>query len=308
MNDINEPGADAGITIRRQLTRLAIVTGLLVLCFSRPLVSVVGFSLHDQFLSYIPLVPFISAYLIWSNKQRLVLDITPGWVGAVPFGLAGCGLVAGYWVASRSGWQPGKQDYLSLMMLAFVCLFLGAGWALMGSKIMRQILFPAAFLIFAVPLPTSWMASIETFFQYTSAETAQAFCAVYGTPTILDGLDLHMPGFTLTVAPECSGIHSSMVLLMTALMAGYLFLDRFWTRTVLVLAVIPLAILRNGFRIFVVGELCVHISPSMIDHPIHRKGGPLFFALALIPFLLLLVFLRRLNSTGRLPIKSEPQP
>jgi hypothetical protein len=59
-----------------------------------------------------------------------------------------------------------------------------------------------------------------------------------------------------------------------------------------------LAILRNGFRVFVIGELCVHVSPSMIDSPIHRKGGPIFFALSLIPFFLFLVLLRKLDSNA----------
>jgi hypothetical protein len=31
----------------------------------------------------------------------------------------------------------------------------------------------------------------------------------------------------------------------------------------------------------------------MIDSPIHHQGGPLFFALSLIPFFLLLLFLRK---------------
>ncbi len=59
------------------------------------------------------------------------------------------------------------------------------------------------------------------------------------------------------------------------------------------LAVIPLAVLRNGFRVFTIGELCVHIGPQMIDSPIHHQGGPLFFILSLVPFLLLLYLLIR---------------
>jgi hypothetical protein len=34
----------------------------------------------------------------------------------------------------------------------------------------------------------------------------------------------------------------------------------------------------------------------MINSPIHRRGGPIFFALSLIPFFLLLVFLRKRES------------
>jgi exosortase/archaeosortase family protein len=51
--------------------------------------------------------------------------------------------------------------------------------------------------------------------------------------------------------------------------------------------------LRNGFRIMMIGLLCVNVGPEMIHSLIHRRGGPLFFALSLIPFLLALWWLRR---------------
>ena len=88
-----------------------------------------------------------------------------------------------------------------------------------------------------------------------------------------------------------------MVLFMVGWIAGYMFLNRAWQRAVLVLIVIPLAIIRNGFRICVVGELCVRISHDMINSPIHRKGGRLFFAMSLVPFVLILVFLEKIQCT-----------
>jgi exosortase/archaeosortase family protein len=65
----------------------------------------------------------------------------------------------------------------------------------------------------------------------------------------------------------------------------------------LALSVIPLAILRNGFRIFVIGMLCVHVDRGMINSWVHRKGGPLFFALSLLPFFALLLWLRRSEAS-----------
>jgi exosortase len=152
------------------------------------------------------------------------------------------------------------------------------------------------------------MNQIDTFFQYTSAATAEWFFPICGTHVARDGLVLQLPNFGLTVAPECSGIHSTMVLFMVAWIAGYMFLNRPWQRLILVLIVIPLAIVRNGFRICVVGELCVRISHDMINSPIHRKGGPLFFALSLVPFVLFLVFLRKFNAPTIPPTQSPPQP
>ena len=107
------------------------------------------------------------------------------------------------------------------------------------------------------------------------------------------GLFFQLPGIRLEVAPECSGIHSTLVLFITSLIAGQLFLRAQWKRGLLVLAVVPLGIVRNAFRIWSIGELCVHIGPRMINSPIHRRGGPLFFMLSLIPLFLLLYYLRR---------------
>src|SRR5664280_619940 len=36
---------------------------------------------------------------------------------------------------------------------------------------------------------------------------------------------------------------------------------------------------------------CARLGPEMIDSPIHRQGGPVFFALSLVPFFLLLIVL-----------------
>ncbi len=102
-----------------------------------------------------------------------------------------------------------------------------------------------------------------------------------------------LPGVVLEVAQECSGIRSSWVLFITSLLASHLFLRGPWRRIVLVAFVIPLGIVRNGFRILVIGLMCVYIGPHMIDSVIHRHGGPLFFVLSLGPLFLLLWWLRR---------------
>jgi exosortase/archaeosortase family protein len=87
-------------------------------------------------------------------------------------------------------------------------------------------------------------------------------------------------------------------LFITSLLASHLFLRSPWRRIVLVAFVIPLGNLRNGFRILVIGLLCVHVGPHMIDSIIHRQGGPLFFALSLVPLFLLLWWLERQERKG----------
>jgi len=115
------------------------------------------------------------------------------------------------------------------------------------------------------------------------------------------GTLFELPGIVLRVAQECSGIRSSWVLFITSLLASHVFLRTRWRSVVLVAFVIPLGILRNGFRILVIGLLCVHVGPHMIDSTIHHQGGPLFFALSLVPLSLLLWWLRRQEQRLNLP-------
>jgi exosortase C (VPDSG-CTERM-specific) len=148
-----------------------------------------------------------------------------------------------------------------------------------------------------IPFPVALVDAIESFFQTTSAVTAATFFKVAGLPFFRSGTFFQLPGINLEVAPECSGIRSSLALFITSLVAGQLFLRSAYKRIILACFVIPLGIVRNGLRIFVIGELCVQISPDMINSYIHHKGGPIFFALSLLPFSLFLYLLVRSEST-----------
>jgi exosortase len=158
---------------------------------------------------------------------------------------------------------------------------------------MKSIAFPSALLFAAVPMPLDLENSLEALSQVGSTFVATALFGISGTAVFQQGNVLRLPGIVLEVARECSGIHSSWVLFITSLIAGYMFLRTPWRRFLLASCVIPLAILRNGFRVFVIGMLCVYIDPGMIDSWVHRKGGPLFFLLSLVPFFALLLLLRR---------------
>jgi exosortase C (VPDSG-CTERM-specific) len=157
-----------------------------------------------------------------------------------------------------------------------------------------------------VPFPTVVHNWLESFLQRGSAMTAYALFEISGTPVFYNNLDLQLPGFALQVAPVCSGIHSSLVLFLTSLIAGHLFLRSPWNRGILALAVLPLGLLRNGFRIFVIGQLCVHVGPEMIHSVLHRDSGPVFFVLSMVPFFLVLILLRRSEQKSMGIVRRQP--
>ena len=271
----------------------ALMAMILVLCFSVPLYQLAMFTIGNDLYSYILLIPFVSIYLASLKWKSLPPFSEVARIPAAGFFAGGLVMLGGYALAIHSALQLSEDDYLAFMMSAFVLFFTSGSCLFLGRKIVRSLAFPIGFLVFMVPMPGFLLDWTESFLQSGSALAADAFFTMSGTTFFRDDLVFQLPTISLRVAPECSGIHSTLVLFITSMVAGHLFLRSPWKRAVLVLAVIPLALLRNGFRVFVIGELCTHIGPQMIDSPIHHRGGPLFFALSLIPFFLLLIFLRK---------------
>ena len=207
----------------------------------------------------------------------------------------------GYFFALHSGPKLAPADAIAWTSFSFFLLFVATCLLCLGKQTLRTLAFPLGFLIFLVPFPVIVRDAIESFLQHRSADAAELLFGLAGTPLLRHGVEFQLPGFSLQVAPECSGIRSTLVLFITSLVAGQLFLRSPWKRALFALAVIPLGILRNAFRIVTIGELCVHVDPSFIDSPIHHRGGPVFFMISMIPFILFLYLLRKTDIPEQKP-------
>jgi exosortase C (VPDSG-CTERM-specific) len=274
-------------------SQLGATLAVFAVLFSKPLWDLMRLCLSNDLYSYIPLIPLVSAFLIWTDRRKLPKDSVPSrGLALLPAGAA-LAVLGIYVLARRSGWVPDIIDHLAVMVLALLLLVLSAGLFILGKAFLGAVGFPVFYLIFAIPMPTAMRDWLESFLQHKSADVADLLFSISGMPVFRQELVFQLPGFSFQVAPECSGIHSTWVLVVLSFLAAYLFLQSGWRRAALIAAVLPLALLRNGFRIFVIGELCVHISPDMINSYIHRHGGPIFFVLSLIPFALLLAVLQK---------------
>jgi exosortase C (VPDSG-CTERM-specific) len=260
----------------------------LTVAFIRPLAALATYAAATDLHSHILLVPVISAYLIYIRRKQLPKEYVSSWAPAFISLLAG--LAA--WLATRN-LTLSQNDILSLTAFSFLCLIVTGGFVFLGRKWMTAAAFPFAFLIFMVPLPDIVADWLGTASKLASAEVAALFFGIAGTPMLRDATVFQLPGIAIQVAQECSGIRSSWVLFITSVLASYLFLKHPWRRAVFIAFVIPLGIVRNGFRVLVIGLLCVHVGPHMIHSVIHKNGGPIFFVLSLIPLFLFLWWLRR---------------
>jgi exosortase C (VPDSG-CTERM-specific) len=266
---------------------------LLLAAFGLPLLGLANYAAHSSLHSYILLIPFVSGYLLYLRRDQLPKSR----IADLPLGILSlaCGLgvfLLTFWL-DPAGRAPANNYYFVLLTISFLCCLAAGVFLFFGRDWTRAAAFPLAYLIFMVPMPNAMADALESASKYASAEVANILFHLSGTPILRAGRVFQLPNITIEVAQECSGIRSSWVLLMTSILAANLFLKTSWRRTVLVAFIIPLGILRNGFRILVIGLLCVNVGPQMIHSPIHTRGGPVFFVLSLIPLLLLLWWLRK---------------
>jgi len=278
---------------RPERRRIAACAGWILsgtVAFAQPLVGLVKYASESPLNSHTPLIPLVTGYLLFIQRKSLPAATHTSLAGTLLMVALG---VAALSVVTVNSGSLSPNDVLSLQILAYVAYLAAGGFLFLGRHWMAQAAFPMSFLVFMVPLPDVVVMRLEDALVLASADVAAWMLKATGTPVLRNGTIFTLPTITLEVARECSGIRSSWVLFITSLVASHMFLKSPWRSFVLVAFVIPLGILRNGFRILVISLLCVNVGPHMIDSVIHHRGGPIFFALSLPPLFLLLWWLRR---------------
>ncbi len=274
---------------------------VLVALFSRTLYALLSFAIESDLESHIPLIPFVSLYLLFLKRREWVPSSQVAVIPALLIAGVGLGLLGLQVMLVQRGVFEGTADRLSLPVAAFVSLVIAVYVFFFSPAGFRHAAFPLLFLFAMVPIPEPVAHWMMVSLQRWSAGAANGMFIVTGTPVFREGLVFRLPGLTVEVAEECSGIHSSLVLFITSLVAAHLFLRKRWTQVALVAAVVPLGVLRNGFRVVTISLLTVHVDPDIINGPIHHKGGPFFFVLSLGVFFGLLGLLRWYEGKCKTP-------
>jgi exosortase len=143
------------------------------------------------------------------------------------------------------------------------------------------------------------------FLKSGSTEAVAGLFTLTGTPFHRQGFVFALPNFVIEIADECSGIRSSIALLLTGLLAGHRFLQSRWMRVALLLVILPVAVIKNAIRIVALSLLAMHVDPSFLTGQLHHEGGFIFFLLAL-GMLAPLFALFRWYESSRLAPASTP--
>ncbi|MDH4186404.1 MAG: exosortase/archaeosortase family protein [Nitrospira sp.] len=259
--------------------------------FWPPLVLLFSLTQQQEHYSHIVLIPFVSLYTLYLKRTAILSsgEWSP-WIGLLVMGIGG-------WVYWSYGTDALSGDQLVLSIMSFVVTLWGAFLFSFGMSVCRIAAFGLLILIFIVPFPAVILDAIIGFLQRNSAEATAILFSVLGIPVFREGFVFSLSSFTIHVAEECSGIRSFLSLLIASLVVGHLFLMSFWAKLGLVSIVIPLAIIKNAFRIVGLALLANYVDPSFItDSVLHRSGGIPLSVLALAVIFCFVWLLRKVEK------------
>lgn len=257
--------------------------------------------LNNDTFSQIPLIPLVTLFLIYDRRKSIFSDLSFGWMFGAALIVPGMLLVV---VARLDLLHLTSTNPLSLLVFAIVLVWLGSFALFFGKRAFWSACFPLVFLFFMVPIPEPFLSRTIYYLQAGSSSMAAIFFGIARVPFLRqEGFVFQLPGFAIRVAEECSGIRSTLALLITTVLASNMFLTSSWRRVVLCAVVAPLAIFKNGLRIATLCILAIHVDPGFLYGKLHRRGGFVFFLIALVPLGLLLIWFHKSeNRSGRAPL------
>lgn len=259
--------------------------------FWQPLAALYSLTQEQEHYSHIVVIPWLTLYVFYLNRK--VILASKDWSPVPGLFLIASGAL-GYWLAES---VAVAADQLSMGILALVVSIWGIFLLLYGIRLWQTVSFGLLFLLWMVPLPASVLDVIIVFLQRSSTEMTDVLFSLLGVPVFRQDFVFSLPNFTIYVAEECSGIRSTMSLFITSIVAGHFFLRSAWGKTGLVTMVVPLAIIKNAFRIVGLALLANYVDPTFItDSTLHRYGGIPLFLLSVGVLFSLVWLLRRFEK------------
>jgi exosortase D (VPLPA-CTERM-specific) len=231
------------------------------------------------------IIPFVSAFLIWQQKDRLQrTPLTGSWLGVAVVMLGGFLLLLGQ-----------LATVWFVVQYAFLVTLAGLVLAFTGRAAFRFFAVPLLILVFMVPLPAFVLNNLSSKLQLLSSQIGVWFMRLFDVSVYLEGNVIDLGGYKLQVAEACDGLRYLFPLMTLGFLVGYFYKGALWKRIAVFLSSIPITILMNSFRIGTIGVMVEHWGIGMAEGFLHQFQGWMVFMLSLMLMLGELTLLSRLG-------------
>ncbi len=263
-------GVPATHALSWRLTGLALLfllAGILLL-YRDTAVEMVSIWQRSDTYAHAFLVPPIVLWLVWGRRGVLAAVVPrPTPLGLLP--LAAFALV----------WLIGELAALnSVTQFAMTALLVLATVSIIGLPASRTILFPLAFLFFAVPMGE---VLVPQLMEWTADVTVFAL-RLSGIPVFRDGLNFVIPSGSWSVVEACSGVRYLIASFMVGTLFAHLNYQSTRRRLIFMGAAIVVPIIANWVRAYLI-VLLGHVSGNKLAAGVdHLVYGWLFFGVVIL--------------------------
>lgn len=193
----------------------------------------------DSYYSHGYLIPLISAYLIWTQKDAIKeTTMSSSYLGLVIIIFGALIHILGtiLYVFSLSGFS-------------IFFIILGSSLFIFGKKITKIIIFPIVYLLFMFPVPLAVILAVSFPMKMIVAHAGVEIVSLFGIPLYREGFHISIPAGQLLVANPCSGLRSLIAFMaLGAVIANY-SKENWIKKIILFLSSIPIAIFSNVVRV-----------------------------------------------------------
>jgi exosortase len=259
---------------------------LLSLLYLRTFIWLANTWLTDPVYSHGILIPVISLFLAWRNvREKDIRDADPFKLGIIPLTFG----ILLYIIGAIT-------IFPFLSAISFLFVLCGLILYLYGKEMMRSLLFPVLFLIFAIPIPV--VPAITSILQSISSRYSALTLEMLGVAVVRTGSEIQLKDCSFSIGMPCSGMNTLISLLAVSAIFIYLLKCPLLKKAALFCITIPVAIVANIIRVTSIILIADHYGVEVAMKLFHDFSSPFLFIIAFI-FLIILSKLMRCRIGGK---------
>jgi exosortase A len=268
LREPHAPGANAPVRWKLASAVLAAAIAAILVLYWPTAHSMVATWMDSTAFAHGPLIVPIVLALVWRKRAEIAdLSPRPDYLGFAL--LAAAGFV---WLVGAAGQVLVLQQYAMTAMIAAVVL------AVAGRRVALALVFPLAFLLFAVPAGEAFVPRLMNW----TADATVAALRVSGIPVYREGNFFAIPSGQWSVVEACSGLRYVIASLTVGTLFAYLNYRKSWKQVLFVAVAVAVPIAANFARAYLI-VMIGHLSNMRLGVGVdHMLFGWVFFGAVIL--------------------------
>lgn len=254
----------------RRLAPVLLAAAAFLLLFWAPITTLVRDWIHDPEAAHGLLLAPLALWMAWRGGVEKQ---------ARPAPILGLTILA---AAVLLRYVSGLAAELFTMRMSLLGAVFGIVVFAWGFRQLTRWWLPAALLVLSVPIPDVLLSSLALPLQLRASHMGAALLQWRDVPVLLTGNVINIPGQRLFVTEACSGLRSLTALVALGLLMGGLWLRHPLSRILILASAVPVAMVINGWRVFLTGFLVYFVDPSVGQGFMHYSEGWVLFVVAFL--------------------------